>query len=485
MLVNSLTGFLDSLVYAAVYPLSILFFIFGVDDLLISFFLWWNDLKPARLSREEFLYINEQNEKRIGILVAAWHEAGVLSKMVRGNLSLIHYENYDFYLGVYPNDPQTLQEALQLQAEFSHVYVVINPRPGPTTKGQMLNELVKSILENESSLGKKYDGFLIHDSEDLIHTHSLKIMNWLLNDYDFVQVPVFSLPVKYRNLVAGTYIDEFAETHTRDLLVRSFLELPIPSAGVGTAFSRRLIQSYLSDQGGCLLNSNTVTEDYELGLSAGKHGLKSKFACYYMKNTSQSSHGKPEFIATREYFPKYWNRSVRQKTRWVLGVALQGWENLGWSGGLSNRYFLYRDRKGPLCNLVGGLGLGLFLISLIRASQSPIFFSGFSRSGIIISLLGANFAIMIHRIYVRFRSVHFIYGIRIALLSPLRFPISSAINAMASANAVFQYLMGRTLKRTIQWVKTEHEIPDDFSLGIRSEFKQESKVQINNKSNTK
>ncbi len=462
--------FLDTFVKFSLLPLSLLFFIFGIDDLIISILLWWYNLTPSRLSREEFLYIYEQPEKPLAILVAAWKEAGVLSQMVRGNINLLNYEHVDFYLGVYPNDPYTVQEALALQNEFKNVYVVTNSQPGPTTKGQMINELVKSVFTNESNIRKTYQGFVIHDSEDLINSHSLKIMSWLLNEYDLIQIPVFSLPVSSKNWVAGTYIDEFAEAHTRDLLVRSHLKLPIPSAGVGTALSRKLVQKYRSENGGGLLNGDTVTEDYELGVSTGKYGLKSFFACYFLRNESTSGSQKTEFIATREYFPKAWNRSVRQKTRWVLGVALQGWSNLGWSGNLANRYFLYRDRKGPISNLVSGLGVLVFGISIIRGTLTSSSSMGYEN--FILPLLSINLALMILRMVGRFRSVYWIYGLKTALLSPLRFPIASIINALASVRAIGQYIRGRSSNRPIQWVKTEHELPDGFGLKLKPKVEQ-------------
>src|SRR5262249_23992380 len=52
-----------------------------------------------------------------------------------------------------------------------------------------------------------------------------------------------------------------------------------------------------------------------------------------------------ELVATKEFFPDSWSTSVRQKTRWMLGISYHGWRQLGWSGSLSNRYFTYRDRK--------------------------------------------------------------------------------------------------------------------------------------------
>jgi adsorption protein B len=63
-------------------------------------------------------------------------------------------------------------------------------------------------------------------------------------------------------------------------------------------------------------------------------------------------------VATREYFPQRFRQAVRQRTRWVIGIALQGWERHGWSGGVAAAYWFWRDRKGLVGNplsLVGNL----------------------------------------------------------------------------------------------------------------------------------
>jgi adsorption protein B len=44
--------------------------------------------------------------------------------------------------------------------------------------------------------------------------------------------------------------------------------------------------------------------------------------------------------------------AVRQKTRWMHGIAYQGWDRLGWSGRLGERWMRLRDRSGPLTALV-------------------------------------------------------------------------------------------------------------------------------------
>ena len=61
--------------------------------------------------------------------------------------------------------------------------------------------------------------------------------------------------------------------------------------------------------------------------------------------------GRPA-IATRAYFPATLDAAVAQKARWMTGIALAGWDRLGWSGGLAERWMRLRDRQSLLAALV-------------------------------------------------------------------------------------------------------------------------------------
>src|SRR5208337_3342817 len=63
-----------------------------------------------------------------------------------------------------------------------------------------------------------------------------------------------------------------------------------------------------------------------------------------------------ELVATREFFPDRIALAVRQKSRWILGITLQGWKNVGWPKGFWRKYMVYRDRKSLATNLINMLG---------------------------------------------------------------------------------------------------------------------------------
>lgn len=431
--------------------------IFSFDDLFIDFIALVFRLKPKQLSEQELGLMHSMPQKRIAIMIANWHEADIIERMVHGNLGRIDYLNYDFFLGVYPNDPETVAAAKRLESIYSMVKVVVNSKPGPTSKGQMLNEIVHFITALEVQSKKFYDVFMLQDSEDIIHALSLKQVNVEMEEVDFLQTPVFSLPTKWNDLTRAVYIDEFTECHTKDMLVRSFLKGGVPSAGVGTAMSHLFVSEIQLLQKGELLKEDTLTEDYHLGLMAHRLGYDSKFVCSYHKKKHAT-----DYIATREYFPASTSTSIRQKTRWTLGISFQGYDNLKWSKTISENYFLWRDRRSflnsilVLCSYI--LTVSYVAYYLING-RWPEFLG---EDKVLYAALTTNFYLMAIRLVQRFRLVNELNGLSLAILVPVRWVLANYINTMASFKA---YKVNRNSKKTgtrPQWVKTTHELPTTF-----------------------
>ncbi len=452
---------LDSVVYALAFPLVLFYLVFGLDDFHIDLQAWLRSLFPRSLSDSDWEQMRAKPEQPLAIMVANWKEEGVISRMIHGNVSAIDYKNYVFFLGVYPNDIGTRDEALEVAKRYpEQVRVVINRQQGPTNKGQMLNEIVRSIRLHEQETGVTFAALLIHDSEDIIHPRSFRLYNWLLPEYDFIQVPVFPIAPGKTELVCGAYADEFTESHTKDMLVRAKLDGCIPSAGVGTAMSHRMIERYVTAQSGKLMDRPTLTEDYELGLTTREHGLKSTFACVTFTNRD----GKTEFIATREFFPRRFRQAVRQRSRWTLGISFQGAENLGWAGTWIHRYFLFRDRKGPISNLLAITGWVFFLYSLGRMFQSSEFLAHFQESEVTVAGFYINAFFMTNRVFQRGIAGYRVYGYRLVALVPVRILVSNLINAMASLRATRDYVVNKIRGSAPAWTKTTHELPTDFSV---------------------
>lgn len=435
--------------------------IFTLDDLFIDLQALLRRLKPLRVTVDYIAKIKRQPEKQIAILIANWREHEVIAPMIRGNLRAIDYNNYVFFLGVYPNDAATIIAAQNLQAAYPNkVQVIVNSAEGPTSKGQMLNEVAREIFNFERRLNKRFDLFLMQDSEDVLHPHSLTLLNEASRTADFVQIPVFSFDVPTRDLIAGVYIDEFAESHTKDLLVREAMGAAIPSAGVGTMLSRKLVMTLILEQDGCFLKEDTLTEDYHLGMMSKKLGFKSKFACVEY----EKENGQREFIATREYFPATVAASIRQKSRWTLGIAFQGTQNLQWGGSLVDKYFMWRDRRSPFNSVLVLLSV-LMLIGFVALRISGYEFTVLQNS-LFQSLLTLNLFSMIVRLAQRMRAVAITNArIQVALV-PVRWLLANVVNFGATWKAFRQFKESqRTGKRPV-WIKTEHRMPKDFGRDV-------------------
>lgn len=432
--------------------------LFTLDDLFIDFKAFVRRLKPRLVTIDYIAKIKRQPEKQIAILIANWKEAEIITPMIRGNLRNLEYNNYVFFLGVYPNDSATLVAAQNLQAAYPNkVQVVVNPFEGPTSKGQMLNEVARQIFNYETALDKKFDLFLMQDSEDVLHAYSLSLMNEASLKADFVQIPVFSFDVQTTSLVGGVYIDEFSESHTKDLLVRESMGAAIPSAGVGTMISRKLMLNMMLAQGGNFLKEDTLTEDYHLGMMTKKLGFKSKFVCVQY----EKENGQREFIATREYFPSEMSASMRQKSRWILGVAFQGRENLKWQGSFVDLYFMWRDRRGPLNSILIVCSF-IVLVGFMLMEKTP-----FQTDFAVQVLLGLNVFNMLLRVVQRMRAVALTNATHHVGLVPLRWFVANVVNVGASWKAYRQFSQSKKTGKAPVWIKTEHRMPERFGEDMK------------------
>jgi adsorption protein B len=239
------------------------------------------------------------------------------------------------------------------------------------------------------------------------------------------------------------------------MIVRNALGATIPSAGVGTCMTRRLIEHFVRTRGNVLM-TGCVTEDYILGIEAKRAGFKAAFAA-----VSADERRGLDYIATREFFPKSLAASIKQKTRWVYGINFEATHKLGWAGDVWDRYFFVRDRKGVVTNFLPPVSL-IFLVLLL--------FGGVDLSAAapevqdLISLsVSLNIGFLVLRYLVRVGACHRVYGVWDPLGIALRWPVSLYVNMAAVWRAWKTYLGESAFAtRPIVWSKTAHEIPEDF-----------------------
>src|SRR5690606_32112274 len=104
------------------------------------------------------------------------------------------------------------------------------------------------------------------------------------------------------------------------------------------------------------------TEDYELGLTVASLGGRS---CFVRQRDAAG-----QLIATRAYFPGDIGAAIRQKSRWMTGIALAGWDRTGWGAarGWGENWMRMRDRRATLAIPV----LGIAYVALIAWAASAL-----------------------------------------------------------------------------------------------------------------
>ncbi|MFJ4385937.1 cyclic di-3',5'-guanylate-activated glycosyltransferase NrfB [Pseudomonas sp. NPDC089408] len=458
--------------------LASLMFLLGLDDLFIDLCYWCRKLiRRFRIydkhEKADEKRLFEVPEKPLAIMVPAWNEVGVVGEMARLAASTIDYENYQIFVGTYPNDPQTQADVDAVCLHYPNVHKVVCARPGPTSKADCLNNIIDALLRFQQDAGIQFAGFILHDAEDVISPMELRLFNYLLPNKDMIQIPVYPYAPEWKGFTAGHYVDEFAENHGKDVIVREALTGQVPSAGVGTCFSRRAISALLEDGDGIAFDVQSLTEDYDIGFRLKQKGMKCIFARYSISDPALAlkqewrlgmSREFSQVICVREHFPRDWQHAIRQKSRWIVGIVFQGTSNLGWSRKGALNYFLWRDRRGLfayllsfLVNLLLLVLLAMWLVTVI-APQSWRFMSILSDSWLLSTLLWLNGLMLFNRLFQRAWFVTRFYGIGEGLLSAPRMMWSNFVNFFANLRALRQVMeMGDS--RRVAWDKTTHEFP--------------------------
>ncbi len=446
---------------------------FAVDIIFYARRLYRRQTVYRRHARQSAPALGNDDQQWVAILVPAWREAAVIEHMLIKMCDGLAYRRYRVFVGLYANDPDTAAAVAGARAQLAARTRALPPivavpleRDGPTCKADCLNGVYHAALRHERALGIRFAIFALHDAEDVVHPLELRVFNHLIPRKDMVQLPVAPLPRPWHRWVGGHYLDEFAESHAKDLVVRECLTGGVPSAGVGCAFSRRALRLAGQGRGGAPFNTASVTEDYDLALRLRGHGLRSAF----VRMAGGAKNMQP--VATREFFPSHFDAAVRQKSRWLLGIALQGWQSLGWRGNFASRYMLLRDRKAlvtaPLNILAYGLAAQLLALWAMGRLWPgfPAFPALVTAGSVTAWLLWANLFFLVNRLAQRMICVWRVYGLGQALLSLPRAIVANIVNFAAVWRAVRLFRQARRRRQPVAWDKTAHEFPDDAITGL-------------------
>ena len=479
-------AWLDAAALACLVPAAIAILISGLDDLVLDAVCLWAWLKrrwwktttpvppdpegtargalnsanqssrPAALSAT--LAEDNRREKLIAIFVPLWHEHAVIGGMVEHNIAAINYDNYHFFIGAYPNDEPTLDAVRELEMRFPHVHLAVCPHDGPTSKADCLNWIYQRMLLFEEHHAGIFEIVVTHDAEDLIHPEALARINAYSDQYDMVQIPVLPLPTGFPSVVHSIYCDEFAEWQLKDMPARQLMGSFVPSNGVGTGFKREALEKLATAEHNLIFEPSSLTEDYENGLRL--HQLGCKQVLVPLSGSGSA------IVATREFFPQTTRSAIRQRTRWITGIALQTWERHGWRGSFPQIYWFWRDRKGLLGNplsLFTNLLFAYGALSWLAAHMSGIPWR-LAQQGVHAWLLAATLAIQAIQSSVRIGCAVRLYGVFFALGVPLRTICGNWINSAAAFRALYRYFRARLLNEPLIWLKTEHAYPSRSAL---------------------
>lgn len=436
------------------------FLIGGLDDLAVDGVFVAHKFWHGWARRRPILTLSELADRplrgRMAVFVPAWDERGVIGAMLRHALGTIDHPDYAIYVGTYPNDRATIDAVAAVADQDHRVRLVVGAVPGPTTKAACLNTLWRALLRDEHAGGVRVRAVVLHDAEDVVHRAELRIFDALIDRYATVQLPVLPLVDRRSRMVAGHYCDEFAEAHGKQMVVRQALGAGLPLAGVGCAIARDALDRVAALRGGAPFDAHSLTEDYELGLHIAELGGRGCLA------RVPERRGGP-VASVRAYFPATLDAAVRQKARWMLGIALAGWDRTGWSRPhqLGDHWMRMRDRRAPMVVVI----LCAAYLAIVFGALSVLGhgLSGGAPVGVGVVpawLLMANGGWLAWRLTLRAVFTGAAYGVAEALWSVPRMIVGNLVSLLAARRAVIRYvamLGGEPLR----WDKTAHAFPVD------------------------
>ena len=424
----------------------------GLDDAVVDLLFLWFALRRGAGRDPVLVPQSAVSADPMIVFVPAWDEAAVIGAMLTAALDRYSYHRYRIYVGVYPNDPRTIEAVADVAAADSRVRMVIGAEPGPTTKAGCLNTLWHALLDDERWQDFRARAIVLHDAEDVVHPRELEAFDTLIGDHDVVQLPVLPL-IRRGSLVSGHYADEFAYAHGVHQPVRNRLGVAMPLAGTGCAIARTMMARLADERGGAPFDAGSLTEDYEMGLRIAALGGNGHFA--RLRDPDDGS-----LIAVRAYFPETLRAASRQKARWIAGIVLAGWDRTGWArpSALCDNWMRMRDRRTILSVPVVAVAYGAALLwSLAGLLHFRLLVPPRGES-----LIGwrtvATTILLIWRLGVRVISTARCYGWREGGWALPRFLIANLVALYAAPRALIRYLL--LLKgRHVAWDKTSHVFP--------------------------
>ncbi len=429
------------------------FFALGaIDEIALDLVWLWGRLTgrlaPARIDRAS---LPATLRGPAAVAIPTWREETVIGTTIRHALTAWPHEALTLFVGCYPNDHRTIAVVADAARHDPRVRLVLHEVDGPTTKADCLNRVHRAMREEEARHGFRFRFLMLQDAEDMVDPAALSLADAALEEVDFVQFPVLPEPQAQSRWIGGHYCEEFAEAHGKVMPVRNMIGAAIPAAGVGCAMRTQMLDRIArTDPAGRAFNPDSLTEDYEMGLRISALGGRSRFL------RARDETGR--LVATRACFPADLAGAVRQKSRWINGIGLHGWDRVGWSLKPTELWMRLRDRRGPpfallLTTAYALLVLGALSVLLAFLGLLP----PIALSPLLWWLILVNFVHLCLRLGTRFAFTAREYGLREGARAVARLPVSNIIAIMAGRRALMAYT-GLLRGRRLVWEKTHHPL---------------------------
>ena len=456
---GTLLWVLDCIAREALLFAAVGFLVGGIDDLAVDLIFLARAIWSRAMRRHAPIRSTDDlpvaATHGFAVFIPAWDESRVIGAMLSTALARFDYPDYRIYVGCYPNDRATVDIVAAVAERDARVRLVIGATPGPTTKADCLNVLWGALLRDDAREGRCTKAVVLHDAEDVVHAAELRVFDTLIAQHAVIQLPVLPLVQRRSRWVAGHYSDEFAEAHAKSMVVRELIGAALPLAGTGCAIATDTLRAIAGERGGTPFDASSLTEDYELGLTIGARDMTATFV-----RVVEAPGRAP--VAVRAYFPATLNAAVVQKARWMIGIALAGWDRTGWGrwSAFGDHWMRMRDRRALMSVLVLATAYGALVLwasgwaahALSGTQPAPL--GGWTQV-----LLGTNGVLLAWRLAMRAAFTGQAYGWREALLAPVRAVVGNLIAILAARRALVRYL-GLLQGQSLRWDKTEHVFPD-------------------------
>ena len=316
---------------------------------------------------------------------------------------------------------------------------------------ELLNKMFNAFYEESKKNNQKSSDGIVKDKLETLDEQIKSIKDGLSTLYTETPVNVTNIEVKPENKNEVKQPENNLTSQEKSVAEEKEV-LTKKSAPQTTTHGPITIRPKQKKEG--LFNDANLTEDYELGFRFHELGFKTGFFNVMLDEDDDASR-----IATAEFFPNSFWAAVKQRSRWVAGIVFQNSKSHHWSGNLTTKYFLFRDRKSVL-SFFGAFLSNIVLFYLIFAVLSKLFQwthvnSLVAHSSVLWLLMIANLVFMISRLSHRFIFTYNWYGFRYAFFSIFRLPVDTVVNFFAIARSLSVYKNTKS-KAKVVWDSTTH-----------------------------